>query len=103
MTAAIAAITAHTGAAPVDPPSLIAQAPPLSRGGFSVLLAQGIETVETRAKEADELARAFIVDDSIPVHQVTFALEQARLSMELMIQVRNHLVAGYQQIMTMQL
>jgi flagellar hook-basal body complex protein FliE len=34
---------------------------------------------------------------------VTFALEQARLSLELMLQVRSRLVEGYQQIMGMQL
>ena len=30
----------------------------------------------------------------MPVHQVTYALEQARLSMELMMQVRSQLIEG---------
>lgn len=70
---------------------------------FADMLTQGIEQVETQVAEADRLSRAFILDDSIPVHQVTFALEQARLSMEMMLQVRGRLLEGFQQLMNTQL
>jgi flagellar hook-basal body complex protein FliE len=80
-------------------------AAPQSHGAnsFAELLLDGVENVSAKLAEADSLARAFILDDSIPVHQVTFALEQARLSLELMLQVRGRLVEGYQQLMNMQL
>ena len=45
----------------------------------------------------------FAVDDSLPVHRVTYALEEARLSFELMLQVRNRLLEGTQQLLNMQL
>jgi flagellar hook-basal body complex protein FliE len=70
---------------------------------FSQLLTDGLQSVSTKQVQADNMVRAFVLDDSIPVHQVTFALEQARLSLELMLQVRGRLVEGYQQLMNMQL
>jgi flagellar hook-basal body complex protein FliE len=70
---------------------------------FSQLLTKGIDNVNDKVLAADNLVRAFALDDSIPVHQVTFALSQAQLSLEMMLQVRQRLVEGYQQLMNMQL
>lgn len=70
---------------------------------FSQVLLAGIASVDRNVAVADAEVRAFATGDSIPVHQVTFALEQARLSLELMLQVRTRLVEGFQQIMNMQL
>lgn len=70
---------------------------------FSQILMNGIVAVNERVANADAMVRAFAVDDSIPLHQVTFALEEARLSMELMMQVRARLVESYQRMMEMQL
>jgi flagellar hook-basal body complex protein FliE len=70
---------------------------------FGDVLAQGIETVEARVDRANELVRAFAVDDSIPVHEVTIALEEARIAVELAMQVRSRIVEGYREIMNMQL
>jgi flagellar hook-basal body complex protein FliE len=72
------------------------------RISFEQLLHSGVETTNAKIAEADRLVAAFAVDDSIPAHQVTFALEEARLSLELMIQVRNKIIEGYQQMMNMQ-
>jgi flagellar hook-basal body complex protein FliE len=80
--------------------------PPATHGNgasFSQVLLDGIQAVNSRVASADAMVRAFAVDDSIPLHQVTFALEEARLSMELMMQVRTRLVEGYQRMMDMQL
>jgi len=101
-----AAITPIGTALPLDGVSAVvaplpaAQAAPAS---FGQVLLDGIGKVDRQIMSADTLATAFATDDSIPVHQVTFALEQARLSLELMLQVRGRLVEGYQQIMGMQL
>lgn len=80
-----------------------AAARPAGAPDFAKLLASGVEAVNEKALTADAVARAFALDDSIPVHQVTYALAEARLSLELMIQVRNRLVEGYQDLMRMQL
>jgi flagellar hook-basal body complex protein FliE len=67
------------------------------------LLENGVNDVNAKLMQSDQLVRAFALDDSIPVHQVTYALEQSRLSLELMMQVRNRLIDSYQQLMNMQL
>jgi flagellar hook-basal body complex protein FliE len=80
-----------------------AAAQPAGAPSFSQILMDGIAAVNERVANADAMVRAFAVDDSIPLHQVTFALEEARLSMELMMQVRARLVESYQRMMEMQL
>jgi len=70
---------------------------------FVDMLSRGIEVTSTKLAEADSLLAKAAVDDSIPLHQVTYALEEARLSFELMIQVRNRLIDASQQLMNMQL
>jgi len=93
---------AAVAAEPVQPPAprLDGQ---ISAGSFADLLAGGVDQVDRKLIESDAAARAFALDDNVPLHQVTFALEEARLSFELMLQVRARLVEGYQEIMRMQL
>jgi flagellar hook-basal body complex protein FliE len=70
---------------------------------FGAVLAQGIAAVDAKVAHADALVARFAIDDSIPVHQVTVALEEARLSVEFAMQVRARLVEGYKELMNMQL
>lgn len=91
------------GIAPVDLMPVAPLPKPAPAGSFSQMLVDGINGVSDKLASADATARAFALDDSVPVHQVTFALEQARLSFELMLQVRSRLLEGYQQLMNMQL
>ena len=72
-------------------------------GDFGSLLSHGIAAVDARVARADALVAQFAIDDSIPVHQVTVALEEARLSVEFAMQVRARLVEGYKELMNMQL
>jgi flagellar hook-basal body complex protein FliE len=86
---------------PVITPSPVRLSQPVS--SFADVITSGIGNVESKLTKAEALANAFALDDSIPVHQVTFALEDARLSLELLMQVRSKLVESYQQLMGMQL
>lgn len=70
---------------------------------FQSILSAGLQTVSHKAATADELVRRFALDDSVPLHRVTFALEEARLSMEFAMQVRGKLVEAYRELMNMQL
>lgn len=97
---------------PIDPISAFGQLGPMEGAArtipsaaqsFGRLLLDGVDRVNDSVVKADQLARAYAVDDSVPLHQVTFALEQARLSIELMSQVRARLVEGYQELFRMQL
>jgi len=78
-------------------------AQPLANQSFASMLTQGIKSVEGKVAHADEMVKAFALDDSIPVHQVTYALEEARLAVELAMQVRTRLLEDYRELMNMQL
>ncbi len=96
--AAIAAVQMLHGSVPVSPVAV-----PQAAGSFAQMLMNGVDAVNTKAINADNMVRAFTLDDSIPVHQVTLALAQAQLSLGLMVHVRDRLVDGFQQLMNMQL
>ena len=70
---------------------------------FGDMIMQGLHQVDARIDRADALVRQFAVDDNVPVHHVTMALEEARLSVELAMQVRARLVEGYRELMNMQI
>lgn len=78
-------------------------AAPPGPADFAQFLRQGIQHTSDRLDAADRQLAAFAIDDNVPLHQVTFAIEQARLSLELMLQVRNQVMQAYQQMMSMQL
>lgn len=71
--------------------------------GFASLIQSSIATMDAKVAQADQLVTRFALDDSVPVHQVTVALEEARLSVELAMQVRARLVEGYRELMNLQL
>ncbi|MFA6125557.1 flagellar hook-basal body complex protein FliE [Sphingomonas sp.] len=95
------------GAAGTDPIitriGLPASPPMVQSTGFADVLSAGVRHVETKLAQADDLVRRFALDDSVPLHQVTYALEEARMAVELAMQVRSKLVDGYREIMNMQL
>ncbi|KQN21427.1 hypothetical protein ASE86_14470 [Sphingomonas sp. Leaf33] len=84
---------------PVTSPPAVEQA----AGGFGAMLMNGLGAVNAKLENADALVRRFAVDENVPVHHVTMALEEARLSLELAMQVRGRLVEGYRELMNMQL
>ena len=71
--------------------------------GFGDMLANGLGQVENRVDAANEMVRSFATDGTVPIHHVTIALEEARMAVELAVQVRSRLVEGYREIMNMQL
>jgi flagellar hook-basal body complex protein FliE len=105
----IEAISATTQSAAVQmvpmvaPTAAVAATPQSNQIGFADLLGEGLGNVEAKLERAGALVRQFAVDDRVPVHQVTIALEEARLAVELAMQVRSRLVDGYRDLMNMQL
>ncbi len=77
--------------------------PPPASSGFGALLLSGLHRLDAKLDAADALVRRFAIDDGVPIHQVTIALEEARLAVELAMQVRGRLVEGYRDLMNMQL
>lgn len=74
-----------------------------SAKSFGAIMMDRINEANSKMVNADALVAQFAVDDSVPVHEVTIALEQAHLSLELMMQIRARVVDAYQEFMRMQL
>lgn len=94
-----APLISQLGVAALPPSQAQAQAPT----GFADLLTGGLRQVEGKLATANDLVRQFAIDDQVPLHQVTFALEEARLSVELAMQVRARVLESYREFMNMQL
>lgn len=94
----IAAVAGAASAIPMQTPV----AAPSAQGGFDQVLMRGLAAVDAKVAHADALIEAFATGAPIPVHEVTIALEQARLSVELAGQVRTHLIETYREFMNMQ-
>lgn len=70
---------------------------------FAQMLSEGVNDMQSRIDRANSMVLAYAVGEDIPEHQVMIALEEARISVELGLQVRNRLVDAYRDIMAMQL
>ena len=74
-----------------------------AKAGFGEWLSREWESTNTQLQKADGGLRALAVGQTDNLHQVMIDLDKARLSVELMVQVRNRLLDGYDQILRMQI
>ncbi|OAT79942.1 flagellar hook-basal body complex protein FliE [Desulfotomaculum copahuensis] len=69
---------------------------------FGDMLNQALEQVNGSQVRADRTAEEFFTGRLQDIHQVTVAMEEARIMMDLAVQVRNKMVEAYQEISRMQ-
>ena len=62
-----------------------------------------IDAVDDQIRAGDEALRSLALGETSNIHHVMMALEKARLSMSLVVEVRNKALEGYQEMMRMQL
>jgi flagellar hook-basal body complex protein FliE len=74
-----------------------------SSTGFSSVLADVIGQVEQFQQNADSSVGKFLSGEDEEVHKVALATEQASMSFDLFLQVRNKVVSAYQEVMRMQM
>ena len=72
-------------------------------GGFQDVLASAIQQVEAVQQNASQSVERFLSGDGEELHTTILATQQAELSMDLFLQVRNKVVSAYQEIMRMQM
>ncbi|MCP4548745.1 MAG: flagellar hook-basal body complex protein FliE [bacterium] len=70
--------------------------------GFGDLLSQSINKVQASQTAADMAVNQAVMGQGQDLHQVMVAQEEASITFELMMEVRNKLMEAYQQIMAMQ-
>jgi flagellar hook-basal body complex protein FliE len=69
---------------------------------FTASLNQAIEEVENLQSEAQAQVADLLEGKGADVHSAMIAVEKADLSFQLMMQVRNKIVAAYQEVTRMQ-
>jgi len=70
---------------------------------FADMLKGAVNEVNNAQQGADQLAQAFqLGDKDANIQDVMISLQKANLSFQTMVQVRNKLVAAYQDVMNMQ-
>jgi flagellar hook-basal body complex protein FliE len=71
-------------------------------GGFEDTLRGAIQGVQQMEGQAQQQVAGLLSGNGQDVHSAALAMEQANLSFELMLQVRNKVVSAYQDISRLQ-
>ena len=88
--------------APSEITTNMKQANPPSSSDFKKVLGQSVDEMNQMLNRADQTTQEMVLGKK-DIHEAMIAIEQAHVSLRLMIQVRNKIVAAYEEIMRMQM
>ncbi len=105
--AKLASLLPGSDAAALNPalPRAIASTPIRGTGGpdvFGNLLGQMVNEVNAKGATANEAVKGLLSGKDVSLHQTMIAMEEASVSFQLMVEVRNKLLESYQELMRMQ-
>lgn len=87
---------------PVDPPG-VGAASGATDTSFANLLHDAVQEVSGKEAAATAAVNGLLSGQNVSLHEAVIAMEEASTSFQLMIEVRNKMLEGYQEIMRMQL
>lgn len=70
---------------------------------FVDMMKTEIDNVNTAQLKADDMTNKFMIGEIDDLHSVMISTEEARISLELAVQVRNKIIEAYKEINNMQL
>ncbi len=76
--------------------------PELANSPFASTLGQLVKEVSAKQSAATDAVNGLLSGQSVPLHQAMIAMEEASVSFQLMVEVRNRLLDSYQELMRMQ-
>ncbi len=74
-----------------------------SNSSFGVTLRHTINDVNNLQNEAGKAVQKMVAGENIDLHEVMIAVEKARTSFDLLMEVRNKAVETYRELMRMQI
>ena len=83
-------------------PAVIGEPPPVTPA-FGSLLGQLVEGVNDKQLAAGQTVSGLLGGQNVSLHQAMLAMEEANVSFQLMVEVRNKLLEAYQELMRMQI
>ena len=92
----------------IEMPSELGRAPGISSAqpagnSFASMLGQLVSDVNAKQQVSAQAVNALQSGQAVPLHQTVIAMEEANISFQLMVEVRNRLLESYQEIMRMQI
>jgi flagellar hook-basal body complex protein FliE len=69
---------------------------------FNSLLSNLVSDVSTKQAAASQATEGVLTGKNVSLHQAVIAMEEASISFQLMVEVRNKLLDSYQELMRMQ-
>jgi flagellar hook-basal body complex protein FliE len=85
----------------VAAPSALPAAVPADGNSFSSLLGKMVSEVNAQQQVSAQSVGALQSGANVPLHQAVISMEEASVSFQLMVEVRNRLLESYQEIMRM--
>ena len=73
-----------------------------AQGPFGQLLTQFVGEVNEKQAVSTEMVNGLRSGQDIPLHRVMIAMEESSVAFQMMVEVRNKLLEGYQELMRMQ-
>lgn len=86
----------------IEPASVVGGAQGGDGSSFSALFEQAVSRVEQYHKTADTAVERFLAGEDEDLHRVAMVTQQAEVSFELFLQVKNKVVQAYQEMMRLQ-
>ena len=83
-------------------PTALPSAAPADTNSFSSLLGKMVSEVNAQQQVSAQSVGALQSGQNVPLHQAVISMEEASVSFQLMVEVRNRLLESYQEIMRMQ-
>ena len=87
---------------PLDQPGEVTPSQPAG-DSFGNVLGRMVSDVNTKQNEASAAVSGLQSGQNVSLHQAVIAMEEANVSFQLMVEVRNKLLDSYQEIMRMQI
>ena len=72
-------------------------------GAFTNYLGQMVKEVNAKQGAADAAVNGLLTGQNVSLHQAMISMEEANVSFQLMVEVRNRLLDSYQELMRMQI
>jgi flagellar hook-basal body complex protein FliE len=83
-------------------PELATQAKGATDGSFTDLLKSAVNDASDLESNSQQLIAAFLRGEPVELHQVMAASEEASISLQLLVEIRNKLTEAYRSVMNMQ-
>jgi flagellar hook-basal body complex protein FliE len=89
---------------PVPPQQMSVQGPEVNRPGIQIEKAveSFVQSIDEKSKVAGRNVAALMAGEDMSLGETMISLQESQLSFQLMVEVRNKLLDGYQELMRMQ-